>query len=62
MPLSGGISTRDVLVGGQLVHALLVPVAGVGGDRLAQLADPGPLALCPGSGDHGSSGEKSVEH
>jgi len=41
-----------VLVGHDLVHVLLVPVAGVGSDRLGQLIDPGPLQLGQGRGDH----------
>ena len=52
MPLSGAMSTEMCLFATTSSMWLLVPVAGVGGDRLGQLIDPGPLKLIEGGGDH----------
>ena len=39
-------------VGHHLVHLLLVPVAGIRGDRFGELPDPRPFELVEGGGDH----------
>jgi hypothetical protein len=50
LPLSGATQHRDV--GHHLVHVLLIPIAGIRGDRFGELPDPRPCALSEGGGDH----------
>src|SRR5215218_9089099 len=50
--LVGRDQHRNVLVGYHLVHVLLVPVAGIGCDRLGQMIDARPLQLAERRAHH----------